>query len=559
MMIIDTLRVLPELGVFLAVAGGFWFGNIKLGNFSLGTVTSALILGLVLGNFWKEPSPDLRSSFFLLFLFANGYSVGPQFVRALRNSGMKPMLLSVVVCVSGLASTIFIARALNLDVGLSAGLFSGSMTASAAIGTATDAIKGLPLPAESAGILISHVVVADALCYTFGAIGVIWFAGTVAPRLLQIDLRKEAKALERELGMEEHQAGVFSAKQRFTARTFRLNPDSDIIGRRVAEVESLEPGGVVFVARLRRCGTIIETSPDTMLRAGDTVVLYGHIGAVLAFGRQHAEETVDEELLDFPAEILRVVLTNSEICGRTGIELRRLPETRLVVVRSVKRGDQQLPLGAYMTLQQGDIVELLGPIAAVERLAKSSGYILRPTTTTPLSILGFGIVLGGIVGAPFLMLGTFKFTLGVTVGVLMLGVVAGWLTSVRPMLPAIPEPAIELMKSLGLAVFVAGVGMMAGPVFLDAVRKLGISILLAGVVVTLVPQFLALFVGRYVLRMNPILLLGALAGAQTYTGALAAVQEKSGSSVAVLGYTVPYATSNVLLTACGAIVVALLA
>jgi putative transport protein len=432
------------------------------------------------------------------------------------------------------------------------------MTASAAIGTATDAIKGLPLPAESAALLISHVVVADALCYTFGAIGVIWFAGTLAPRLLQIDLRKEAKALERELGMEEHQAGVFSAKLRFTARAFRLNPDSDVIGRRVAEVESLEPGGVVFVARLRRCGTIMETLPDTVLRAGDAVVLYGHIGAVLAFGRQHAEETDDEELLDFPAEILRVVITNSEICGRTGIELRRLPETRLVVVRSVKRGDQQLPLGAYVTLQQGDIVELLGPIDAVERLAKSAGYILRPTTTTPLSMLGFGIVLGGIVGAPFLMLGTFKLTLGVNVGVLMLGVVAGWLTSVRPMLPAIPEPAIELMKSLGLAVFVAGVGMMAGPVFLDAVRKLGISILLAGVVVTLVPQFLALFVGRYVLRMNPILLLGALAGAQTYTGALAAVQEKSGSSVAVLGYTVPYATSNVLLTAFGAIVVALL-
>jgi putative transport protein len=174
-------------------------------------------------------------------------------------------------------------------------------------------------------------------------------------------------------------------------------------------------------------------------------------------------------------------------------------------------------------------------------------------------MLGFGIVLGGVVGAPFLMLGTFKLTLGVTVGVLMLGVVAGWLTSVRPMLPVIPEPAIELMKSLGLAVFVAGAGMMAGPVFLDAVRKLGISILLGGVVVTLVPQCLALFVGHYVLRMNPILLLGALAGAQTYTGALAAVQEKSGSSVAVLGYTVPYATSNVLLTAFGAIVVMLLA
>ena len=296
-----------------------------------------------------------------------------------------------------------------------------------------------------------------------------------------------------------------------------------------------------------------------MLQRGDTVILYGHTGAVLTFGRQFGEETADEELLDFSAEVLRVVVTNREVCNRTGIELRRRPEFRFVVVRSVKRGDQQLPLGASTMLEQGDVVELLGPIDAVERVAKFAGYPLRPSAATPLSTLGFGVFLGGIIGAPFLLLGTFKLTLGVTVGVLLFGVAIGWLTSTRPKLPAIPEAAVELMKSLGLAVFVASVGMMAGPVFLDAVRKLGVSILLAGAIVTLVPQFVGLFVGHYLLRMKPILLLGALAGAQTYTGALAAVQERSSSSVAVLGYTVPYATSNVLLTAFGAIVVALMA
>jgi putative transport protein len=115
------------------------------------------------------------------------------------------------------------------------------------------------------------------------------------------------------------------------------------------------------------------------------------------------------------------------------------------------------------------------------------------------------------------------------------------------------------MRDIGLAVFVASVGMMAGPVFVDAAKELGLVIFLAGVAVTLVPLLAALFVGHYVLRMNPILLLGAIAGAQTYTGGLAALQEKSGSSVAVLGYTVPYAVSNILLTAFGAVVVAFLA
>jgi putative transport protein len=558
-MILDALRASPELGVFLAVGLGYWLGTLKLGNFSLGTVTAALIFGLIIGNFWKEPSQDLRMGFFLLFLFANGYSVGPQFVSALRSGGAAPLVLSVTVFLSGLAATIVMARMLGLDAGLGAGLFSGGLTASAAIGTATDAIKGLPLPPDAIARLVSHVVVADALCYVFGAAGVIWFLGSLAPRLLGIDLRQEAKAMERELGIEERQAGVFSARLRFAARSFRLAPDADVIGQSAADIESLEPARNVFIARIKRGDSIIEALPETALQAGDAVVLYGHTRAVLDHGCRIGEETVDEELLDFPIELLKIVITNRALCDRPGIELRQLPQTRQVIARSVTRGGQALPLGAKTTLEAGDVVEVLGPLVAVERFAQFAGYALRPSSASPLSMVGFGVFLGGVIGAPFLMLGSFKLTLGATVGVLLLGVAAGLLTSFRPSLPALPQAAVELMKSLGLAVFVASVGMMAGPIFIDAVRELGIAIFLAGIAVTLVPQIAGLLVGHYLLRMRPILLLGALAGAQTYTGALAAVQEKSGSSVAVLGYTVPYAFSNILLTAGGAVVVALLA
>jgi putative transport protein len=115
------------------------------------------------------------------------------------------------------------------------------------------------------------------------------------------------------------------------------------------------------------------------------------------------------------------------------------------------------------------------------------------------------------------------------------------------------------MIDFGLAAFVAGAGLQAGPEFVRAVTELGIPLLLAGVVVTLTPQFVALAVGRYLLKMNPLLLLGGLAGAQTFTAALAAVQEKAGSRAPVLGYTVPYAISNILLTVCGSIIVALVA
>lgn len=557
-MILDTLRVSPELGVFLAVGMGYVLGNVKLGNFCLGTVTSALLVGLVVGNFWKEPSPDLRAGFFLLFLFANGYSVGPQFVSALKSGGAKPLLLSIVVCTTGLIAAIMSARMLGLDIGLGAGLFSGAMTASAAIGTATDAIKSLPIAPEAAARLISHVVVADALCYVFGAFGVIWFVGSAAPRILRLDLREEAEALEKVLGIGERLAGIFSAKQRFAARSFKIKRESSLIDQRVADVETIEPGRTVFVARLRRGSAIIEALPETLLRKGDIVVLYGHTRAVLAFGVRHGEETVDDGLLDFPIEVLKVVISNKALCYRTAADLRQLPETRLIGVRSVRRGDQELPRGAKTTLEPGDVAEVVGPLVAVERFASFAGYPLRPSSDSPLSVIGLGIFLGGCIGAPFLMLGTFKLTLGVTVGVLLFGVAMGLLASRRPAFTPLPAAAVELMKGLGLAVFVASVGMMAGPVFLDAVKALGLRVFAAGIVVTLVPQVVGLLFGRYVLRMNPVLLLGALAGAQTYTGALAILQEKSGSSVAVLGYTVPYAVSNILLTTFGSVVVTLL-
>ena len=558
MMILDALRVSPELGVFLAVGMAYLLGSLKLGGFCLGIGTAALLAGLVVGNVWKEPSPDLRAGFFLLFLFANGYSVGPQFVSALKSGGSKPFLLSLVVCMTGLTVAVMSAWTLGLDIGLGAGLFSGAMTTSAAIGTATDAIKSIPLAPDVAARLISHVAVADALCYVFGAIGVIWFVGSLGPRILRLDLREAARRLEQELGIEEQPAGIFSAKRRFTARSFRLKPQSCLIGQRVADIETVEPEKTVFIARLRRGGIIIEALPDTTLQTGDIVVLYGHTAAVLAFGARHGEETVDDGLLDFPVEVLKVIIANKALCNRTAVELRHLPETRLIGVRSVRRGDQELPRGAKTTLELGDVVEVIGPLLAVERFARFAGHPLRPSSNSPLSLIGLGIVLGGCIGAPFLMIGTFKLTLGVTVGVLLSGVAMGLLASRRSTFTPLPAAAVELMKSLGQAVFLASVGMMAGPVFIDAAKALGLRVFAAGIVVTLIPQFVGLFFGRYVLHMNPVLLLGALAGAQTYTGALAALQERSGSSVAVLGYTVPYAVSNILLTTFGTVVVMLL-
>jgi len=156
----------PELALFLVIAAGYWIGSFKIGAFSLGPVTGALFAGLAVGDFAHVPVSSMTKSFlFLLFLFGVGYSVGPQFVLAMKRDGLKPMLLAVVVCFTGLAAAIVVGRVLGLDPGFAAGLMSGALSQSAAMGTATDAVNGLSVSEALRALYVSHIAVADAVCY----------------------------------------------------------------------------------------------------------------------------------------------------------------------------------------------------------------------------------------------------------------------------------------------------------------------------------------------------------------------------------------------------------
>jgi putative transport protein len=557
--IAKALQGSPELAMFLAVAIGYWAGKFKIGNFSFGTVTASLLAGLVIGQLHVEINRELRWGLFLLFLFANGYSVGPQFFAALKRNGFKPMVLSVVVFITGLVSALIMARLLRLDIGMSAGLFAGALTHSAAIGTATDAIMALPLPEAERKLLANRVAVADALTYVFGALGVMLFASVFGPKLLRVDLRKEAEALETELGIKAQQAGILSGAQKFALRAYRLSKP-EFAGKSVKEVESNREGHRYFVERIRRGDQIIEPDLDTALLTGDVLLLYGRHDSLVTVGPLFGDEVHDPELMDIPVAILEAVVTNANMIGPTLEELTRSEafDLRSVGLRKLTRAGQTIPTGTQTVFDRGDVLELIGPQRAVERVAAAVGYSLRRTDATNLAAPGLGIVIGAAIGLPYLLVGNIKLTLSVSVGALLAGLFFGWLRSRRPTFGNIPAPALQFMIDFGLAAFVAGAGLQAGPEFVKAVKELGISVLLAGIVVTLVPQAAALAVGHYLLKMNPLLLLGGLTGAQTFTGGLAALQEKAGSRIPVLGYTVPYATSNVLLTAGGALIVALL-
>jgi putative transport protein len=552
----------PELALFLVIAVGYWIGSFRIGTFSLGPVTGALFAGLMVGDFAHVPVSSMTKSFlFLLFLFGVGYSVGPQFMLAMKRDGLKPMLLAVVVCLTGLTAAIVVGRVLKLDPGFAAGLLSGALTQSAAMGTATDAINGLTnVPEAQRALFVSHIAVADAVCYIFGYAGVITFLTVVAPALLRIDLREEALKLEQSLGMTRSRPGLASAWRKFEMRAYRLEGQSPLVRLTTAAAEARVTEHRLFIHRIRRGERILEAQPGTVLEAGDVIALSAPRQVIVEWIGPRAEEVEDRELLDIPLISADVFLINPRLAGMTLLQASGESWARGLYLRSLRRGDQEIPIAAGVVLERGDKLRIVGPEVVVQNAAKNIGVIIEPSTSIDFVVLGLAIFFGGVAGVVLsFSVGDVKISLSTSVGTLLAGLLVGYLRTRHPLFGRIPDGAISLMTSLGLAAFVGLTGIYAGPIFLSALRESGIGLLLGGMAVTLLPQIVGFCFGHFLLRMNPILLLGGLSGSQTVTAAMAALQERSGSPVPVLGYTPAYPLSNILLTTWGSVMVVVFA
>lgn len=552
----DSLRQHPELAFFLTLAIGYVIGKIRFGSFTVGAVTGVLVAGVLIGQLGVTVSADLKSAFFLLFLFAIGYKTGPQFFNGLRSSGLQQIGLTILLCGTGLGVTYAVAVAFGLDPGTAAGLLAGSLTESATIGTAGDMIGKLGLDKATTQQLLSNSAVAFAVTYFLGVILTVTFLSRIGPKLMGADVAEECKRLEQEMGLQEAPQGQSSAYVEFTARAYRI--PHELVGRAVADLEASFSPQRVFVQRLRRGGSLLEPQPDDRLAADDVVALYGRREFLVGADNPLAShETQDRDLLDFPTTTLDVVVTNKDFAGKTLGALGQGATTRGVFLRRLVRAEQELPFTPQTVVARGDVVQLTGTRDRVEAAAARTGYVDRPTPATDMTAVGLAIVIGGILGLLALHLGKLEIGLSMSVGALIGGLVLGWLRSVNRRFARIPEPALWFFDSVGLTGFLAATGMAAGPDFVKGLQQSGVTLVVACFIVTIVPHLVTLLVGRYVLKVHPGVLLGICAGAGTSAPALAAIQEVAKSKIPTLGYGVTYAVGNVLLAFWGTVIVLL--
>ena len=555
--LVETLQHNPEIAIFLALAVGFFVGSLKFGKFSLGSVTGVLLAGVLIGQLNITISANVKAVFFLMFLFAVGYAVGPQFFRGLKSDGLPQVFFAVIMCTACLLSAFAAAKIAGYSMGQAAGLLSGACTISAVLGVASDTMGQVGLTPEQHKAMVDSMPVAYAVTYLFGTAGSAWFLASVGPKLLRVNLAKECAEYEAKMGGAVNE-GSLSAYRRLTTRSYELKPDSKWVGNTVGEFEAQFTMPRVFIMRLRQKLKIAEPNPDTGLQAGDIVGLAGPRELVLQHEADLGPEVDDPELLNVPIQILDVVVTNKKIAGLTLKELRESEAgkgARGVFLRKLVRTGQEMPLAADLKVDRGDVLQFIGSSRDVERVASELGYADRATDKTDMVFMGLGIVVGAIIGAIVIKLGQVPLSLSTSGGALFAGLVCGWLRSVHPTFGRIPGPALWVFNNIGLCTFIAVVGITTGPAFVAGLKSAGLSLFLWGVFVTTMPFVVGIFAGKYIFKMHPGIILGACAGARTTTAALGAIEEEAKSKVPALSYTVTYAVGNVLLITWGVVIV----
>ena len=556
--LLETFRNNPSIPIFLTIGVGFWIGKLKYKTFSLGTVTSVLLVGVLVGQMNIPIPGPVKSVFFLLFLFAIGYSVGPQFFRALKGTGIKQVIFAALMCVLCFAVTVGVAFCFGYNAGEAVGLFAGSQTISAVIGVGDETIRNLSASASDKQNWMDLIPVCYAVTYIFGTIGSAYILSIIGPAMLGGIKKVKAQTAELEKSMNDSSVttdpAYINALRPVVFRAYKADGEFFDTPRSIDEIQQhiKDLGRRIYVDRVRQNGTIIDDPAGSVtISKGDEIVLSGRREFVIQDESWVGPEVADSELLSFNVEKIPVMIANKKCDGITVDGLRSMPEMRGVAIARITAAGQSVPVLAKTKLYRGDIVTIAGLQREVDAAAKAIGYADRPSKSTDLVFVGLGIFIGALIGAITIHLGGIPVSLSTSGGALIAGLIFGWLRSKHPTFGGIPDSSVWLLNNLGLNMFIAVIGITSAPSFVSGLKEVGWMLFVAGILSTTLPLIIGVWVGDKIFKFHPAVNLGCCAGSRVTTASLGAIQESLNSSVPALGYTITYAIGNTLLILMG--------
>jgi putative transport protein len=551
------LEANPYILLFFVVGMAVAIGRVTIRGYGLGMVASAIVVGAAVATAASMYGVTLqldnfvKSLFYYLFMYGVGLRVGPSFVNSLKGDGLRFAFLATFCSIVGLGLAVWLTRMFELPPGAAGGILAGSMTMSAAIGSAEQAVTTgaytLP-PGSTAAQVTAMIALAYGITYIWGTVGIILICKYL-PKWWGVDAKAAAKQYEEEFGVKNMDESGLTGYRPAGVRAYKVtNPET--AGKTVAQFRARYP--MYRVMNLVRGNTALALKPDTVLEQDSVVAIGGKIEDLTSRMGVVGPEVADQKALNIPLDQAEILVTNKDVIGRPLKDFRKEEFTGQVQLVRMERGGNPFPVGLETKLQRMDVMYVAGLKEAVSKAGALFGRIARPSTSTDLLTLGVGMILGFLIGKISVTIAGSPVGLGNAGGLLVAGVIVSSLVSRLRFFGNTPTAARNILEDLGLVVFIAIVGINAGATLLAQLTgSIALYIFIAGFIVCTIPPLLVWIIGYHFFKINPAVLMGGVAGARSHSGPAREAAKEVDSSVPWIGFPVGYAVSGVLLTIFG--------
>ncbi|HFT8964573.1 TPA: putative transporter [Escherichia coli] len=519
----------------LVAVVGLFIGNVKFRGIGLG-IGGVLFGGIIVGHFVSQAGMTLSSDMLhviqefglILFVYTIGIQVGPGFFASLRVSGLRLNLFAVLIVIIGGLVTAILHKLFNIPLPVVLGIFSGAVTNTPALGAGQQILRDLGTPME----MVDQMGMSYAMAYPFGICGILftmWMLGVI----FRVNVETEA---------QQHESSRTNGGALIKTINIRVeNPNLHDLA--IKDVPILN-GDKIICSRLKREETLKVPSPDTIIQLGDLLHLVGQPAdlhnAQLVIG-QEVDTSLSTKGTDLRVE--RVVVTNENVLGKRIRDLH-FKERYDVVISRLNRAGVELVASGDISLQFGDILNLVGRPSAIDAVANVLGNAqqkLQQVQMLPVFIgIGLGVLLGSI---PVFVPGfPAALKLGLAGGPLIMALILGRIGSIGKLYWFMPPSANLALRELGIVLFLSVVGLKSGGDFVNTlVNGEGLSWIGYGALITAVPLITVGILARMLAKMNYLTMCGMLAGSMTDPPALAFANNLHPTSgAAALSYATVY-------------------
>ncbi|HHZ5626890.1 TPA: putative transporter [Escherichia coli] len=519
----------------LVAVVGLFIGNVKFRGIGLG-IGGVLFGGIIVGHFVSQAGMTLSSDMLhviqefglILFVYTIGIQVGPGFFASLRVSGLRLNLFAVLIVIIGGLVTAILHKLFDIPLPVVLGIFSGAVTNTPALGAGQQILRDLGTPME----MVDQMGMSYAMAYPFGICGIL-FTMWMLRVIFRVNVETEA---------QQHESSRTNGGALIKTINIRVeNPNLHDLA--IKDVPILN-GDKIICSRLKREETLKVPSPDTIIQLGDLLHLVGQPAdlhnAQLVIG-QEVDTSLSTKGTDLRVE--RVVVTNENVLGKRIRDLH-FKERYDVVISRLNRAGVELVASGDISLQFGDILNLVGRPSAIDAVANVLGNAqqkLQQVQMLPVFIgIGLGVLLGSI---PVFVPGfPAALKLGLAGGPLIMALILGRIGSIGKLYWFMPPSANLALRELGIVLFLSVVGLKSGGDFVNTlVNGEGLSWIGYGALITAVPLITVGILARMLAKMNYLTMCGMLAGSMTDPPALAFANNLHPTSVAAaLSYATVY-------------------